>query len=387
MGDSFRTRIRHASNARHRANPLKRTRGAVGRQSHTSASLAPISGHAISLYNGLPALCMALSSTAKIFAINRFGAQLLGVAQATAVGRNATVWLEDTDRARFLQQLDACARSAIRVVHLNCTFVHRLGRLIQIRGTIRQAPELGPGTIALVGTMVVDRVGDPSGLLDRYLQQAVDSSTDWACIYDVEGQQIAFVGKLLAATVGRQPEELQGEKWRSCIHPQDRAQFVHHLRECIDAPSEQRGIEFRVRDAGGGWRWWSSRNRGFKAPQGRRLQGFVLGTVSDITARKQAELSLQNRIQQEQLLRGIAEKIYQSLDLDRILKTSVEEVRHLLDADWVTIYRWVDERGTVLVESRLEGHPSLLENSDLEDSVDRKLCHESFVAQLIRKKE
>ena len=385
MGHSFRTRTQHAGKARHRAAVRQQARAKSNQRAYPSTSITSAQLEGFSLYNGLPALYVALTPSAKILAINRFGAQLLGMAQAKAIGKDVIAWLDDTDRSSFLEQIDTCTRSAVHIAHLNFTFVHRLGRLIQIRGSFRQIPELGPGTVAFVGTIVRDRVGDPSGLLDRYLKQAVESSTDWACIFDAERQEIAFIGKMLSANLGRQPKDLLGLKWRTLVHPQDVELLGHHLGECADNPFTQSDIEFRVRDCHGEWRWWSSRDRGFVAPVGmlpeRRRQSFVLGTVRDITARKQAEIALHNRIQQEQLLRGIAEKIYESFDLDRILNASVEDVRHLLKADRVMLYRWEDDKGTILVESSCDTCPELLNDSDLQDDLDGE-----FFQQFARRK-
>ena len=366
-----------------------------------------------SLYDNLPALCMALTSTGRVVAINRFGAQLLGVHHAVAIGSNALDWLDEGDALAFFQHLQQCSRSALHVAPISCTFVHRLGRLIQIRGTIRQAPELGVGVMALAGILLSDRVTDPTGLLDRYLQQAIESSTDWACVYNVARRQVAFMGQKLLDTLGYRSENVQGQPWQAFIHPQDVVPLETHLLACLDRiprraslakwntasarangslhsshedfdasnrdsdselpPASPTDVEFRIRTNTGEWRWWSSQGKGFVAPAGllpeRRVEGFVLGTVRDITERKQAELSLQHRIKQERVLRGVAEKISDSLDLDRIFVTTADEVRHLLHADRVAIFRCGLTKGTVVAESRGINCPPLLNARELEEKL------------------
>ncbi|MBK1988654.1 diguanylate cyclase [Sphaerospermopsis aphanizomenoides BCCUSP55] len=61
---------------------------------------------------------------------------------------------------------------------------------------------------------------------------------------------------------------------------------------------------------------------------------------------------LRHKIEQEKLIVTITHKIRQSLNLEIILKTTVTEVRKLLQADRVIVYRFqADGSGTVLVES------------------------------------
>jgi GAF domain-containing protein len=70
------------------------------------------------------------------------------------------------------------------------------------------------------------------------------------------------------------------------------------------------------------------------------------------TERKQAEIQLQQTAQREQLIRMVTERIRQSLDLDDILTTTVTEVRRVLQADRVVLFKLdLQERGYVAQES------------------------------------
>ncbi|MGK7912001.1 MAG: GAF domain-containing protein [Synechococcus sp.] len=432
MGHPFLKRIRH--NSKHRQ---------LGRSTLRATSPQPPVVDTESVYNSLPALCMALTPSGRVVSLNRFGGQLLGVHHSVAIGNNVFGWLDEADAPAFISYLEQCSHSALHVAPISCAFVHRLGRLIQIRGTIRQAPEIGVGVMVLAGVLVGDRVTDPTGLLDRYLQQAINSSTDWACIYNVARRQMAFMGQKLLNSLGYSLENVRGQSWEAFVHPRDVAALEAYLQVCLERtprraelldwdadtngasqaiydPAEGRHtsvsdssfssdpvtipfsgdanpgsqlkqiesdadataltsqladvVEFRIRSRSGKWRWWSSQGSGFVAPAGllpeRRVEGFVLGTVRDITERKQAEVSLHHRIQQERVLRGVAEKISESLDLDRILVTTADEVRHLLHADRVAIFRYGLTKGTVVAESRDTNCPQLLNARELEEKLD-----------------
>jgi two-component system, cell cycle response regulator len=70
---------------------------------------------------------------------------------------------------------------------------------------------------------------------------------------------------------------------------------------------------------------------------------------------------LRGKIQKEQLIAKITQKIRQSLNLDMILSTTVIEVRKLLKTDRVIVYRFEpDYSGYVIVESIAPGWRSIL---------------------------
>jgi len=87
----------------------------------------------------------------------------------------------------------------------------------------------------------------------------------------------------------------------------------------------------------------------------------VLVIVRDITELKQAEEQQRKQAEREHLMRLITQRIHQSLDLQKILNTTVTEVRQTLQTDRVIIYRFdPDWSGIVIVESVDDAWQSLL---------------------------
>lgn len=81
----------------------------------------------------------------------------------------------------------------------------------------------------------------------------------------------------------------------------------------------------------------------------------------DITQRKQTEARLRQQAEREQLLGGMNQRIRQSLNLDEVLNTAVEEVRQFLACDRVTIYHFNPNwTGDMVVESVGQGWSSVL---------------------------
>ncbi len=80
--------------------------------------------------------------------------------------------------------------------------------------------------------------------------------------------------------------------------------------------------------------------------------GQIIGIGQDITERKQSELALKAQAEREQLMRTVAQRIRQSLNLQDILNATVQEVRDLLGVDRVVVYQFNSEMiGTIVAES------------------------------------
>ncbi|MHC0063872.1 PAS domain S-box protein [Nostoc sp. UIC 10890] len=80
--------------------------------------------------------------------------------------------------------------------------------------------------------------------------------------------------------------------------------------------------------------------------------GQIIGIGQDITERKQTELALKAQAEREQLMRTVAQRIRQSLNLQDILNATVKEVRDLLGVDRVVVYQFDSEMiGTIVAES------------------------------------
>ncbi len=104
----------------------------------------------------------------------------------------------------------------------------------------------------------------------------------------------------------------------------------------------------------------------------------IEGIARDITARKQAEIQLQQQGKRDRLLGAIASRIRQSLNLNEILQTTVEEVRQFLEANRVIIYRFDANHSGVLVAESVEPnwlleatrkmHATLLQEIQAEDN-------------------
>ncbi|MEA5617653.1 PAS domain S-box protein [Cronbergia sp. UHCC 0137] len=84
--------------------------------------------------------------------------------------------------------------------------------------------------------------------------------------------------------------------------------------------------------------------------------GQIVGIGQDITQRKQVERVFKIQAEREQLMRTVAERIRESLNLQDILNATVKEIRDLLEVDRVVVYQFsADMSGTIVAESVISG--------------------------------
>lgn len=125
-----------------------------------------------------------------------------------------------------------------------------------------------------------------------------------------------------------------------------RSEFIRLLHE-NDAVSE---FESQVYRSDRSIIWISENARAVRDFRGELL--YYEGTVEDITERKRSEEALRQQAERERLLTAIAQRIRNSLKLEEILQTTVDEVRQFLQTDRAIICRFQsDSTRIVAVES------------------------------------
>jgi len=147
-------------------------------------------------------------------------------------------------------------------------------------------------------------------------------------VYDLIERRNVYANRSLASLLGYSPEEVAalGDKVLAItMHPEDyRRALAHHARMAELAEGQVVEIEYRVKDAAGGWRWLHSWETIFERSEGgapRRM----LGIAQDVTRRVQMEEELRESRQKlsesEQRWRSIAENPFDFvIVLDRDLK-------------------------------------------------------------------
>ncbi len=160
---------------------------------------------------------------------------------------------------------------------------------------------------------------------------------------------VTYVNGHLCRLLGKSASEILGQSlWKLFPEFQDSLFEVHYRR----ALREQQPVEFEA--------FYTALNQWYAVrvfPTGRGLAVFF----QDITVQVASSTSLQRRQTQADLLHRLTLKIRQSLDLETVLQTALEEIRQLLQVDRTLIFQFQpDGSGMVVAESVAEPAFSLL---------------------------
>ncbi|AUT02586.1 ATPase [Nostoc sp. CENA543] len=152
------------------------------------------------------------------------------------------------------------------------------------------------------------------------------------------------------------------EEWSERVHPDDLDWVMQAIQAHFDRRTPYYITEHRVQCKDGTYKWILDRGQALWDETGNVVR--MVGSHTDITERKQTEAELQKQNLRSQLFAEITVKIRETLHIQEILQTSVQEVQKLLQADRVVIFRlWPDGSGTVEQEAVLPEWPVILGKS------------------------
>lgn len=123
---------------------------------------------------------------------------------------------------------------------------------------------------------------------DKRFGDTLDAVKDGIWDWQVQSGEI-FVSKNLYVILGYSGQEFAVNyvTWQALVHPEDIQTTEEILKHGIES-GEAFNIDLRMRMKAGAWRWFSMRGRAVERQADGRV-ARILGTLSDISARKQAE--------------------------------------------------------------------------------------------------
>ncbi len=157
-----------------------------------------------------------------------------------------------------------------------------------------QVPVTGNDELAHLGRVFNDtalRLRDLYATLqsseDR-LRLVIDTIPAYAWSARPDGS-VDFINKRVLEYTGRSMEEILSWNWGSVVHPDDLARYVDDWRAAL-AAGQSMESEVRLRQAGGNYRWWLTRNVPLRDEGGNIVKWY--GSAIDIEERKRAEEAL-----------------------------------------------------------------------------------------------
>ncbi len=188
--------------------------------------------------------------------------------------------------------------------------------------------------------------------LNRFFSVALDL----LCIASLDGRFVRL-NQQWETVLGYPLAELENRQFLEFVHPDDLEGTLQEMN-CLEQGGVVLNFVNRYRCRDGQYRWIEWRS----APR----ETFIYAAARDITDRVRAEQQERQRAEREQVLREITQRIRQSLELQTIFDTACPEIRQVLAADRVGIFRFDgngsdnDQTGYFVAESVGADLPSIV---------------------------
>src|SRR5258708_7691918 len=170
---------------------------------------------------------------------------------------------------------------------------------------------------------------------------AVDCPEEIFWMMHAETEEITYINPAYATITGHTVQSLQENpsSYRELIHAEDRIRVLSRLQDLRDSGVLDEDFRFTRADGEVRWAW----AKGVPVP----LEGgtrWLVGTVQDITSRKQAEMKISEQVDAVEAARAEAEALRkstlalsQNLAMDSVLDTLLQCIYELIPFDKATV--------------------------------------------------
>ncbi|MEB3830361.1 response regulator [Phormidium sp. CCY1219] len=198
---------------------------------------------------------------------------------------------------------------------------------------------------------------------------AVSGTNDGIWDWDLKTNRV-YYSPVLVQILGYEEGELPANfsTWSERIHPDDWLVTLAVLEEHRHSRSSTFQHIHRLKHKQGHWLWVEVKGKYLEDRAGEPYR--AIGTLTDITARKQAEDALRESAQREKALSAVIQKMRKSLDIDEIFAATTSELRQVINCDRVLIYQFnSDWSGEFVAESVGEEWKPLLYGAPLSNTI------------------
>jgi two-component system sensor histidine kinase/response regulator len=140
------------------------------------------------------------------------------------------------------------------------------------------------------------------------------------------------------------------EAFEQLLHPDDRQQVLSTIDAYLARRLPSLEIEFRALHCDRSWRWLLC--RGVALWDEHQTPYRLVGSHTDITERKEAEVAIRESVERDRTIARIVQQMRASLDLKTIFNDTAQELRSALDCDRILMYRFnADWSGIFVAEA------------------------------------
>ncbi|MEA5415186.1 GAF domain-containing protein [Synechococcus sp. BA-132 BA5] len=300
--------------------------------------------------------------------VNRAWLRLLGYEQADlcTLSFYDIIYPETASICRRLIE-DMRSGSLLNSNTIELTFITKDRQEVIVEGSVNCRQDEGvPVAARGIFRDVTDRKRSEHLLQEREARyrSLMEGASDAILLSDPEGNLLE-VNRRAEELLGRSKEELV-QMHMSQLHPSDEVERARAAFEGIVEGEHHQYLDIKVQNSSGQIIPVDITCTRLRVGKNVIIQGIF----RDISERHRAQQMAQQQAQRESLLREVTQRIRQSLDLQTIFDTACEEIREVLGADRVGVFRFDENTGfndgQFVAEAVLAAYPSAL-NAPIHD--------------------
>ncbi len=243
------------------------------------------------LYDKTPGIFFTLDATGKILSVNQFGANCLGYAPCDLTQKSIFSLFASFECERLSNVLTELLKNSSEEVknrefYLNCPDSKIVW--VKVKARMLIDAEQNSTILMVCEDITAYKLSQASKQSEQSFRELADSAPVMLWMTDENGVHNFFNCSWLKFT-GRKIEQELGLGWLNNLHENDRELYLATYYQTLKE-KEQFQIQYRLKNAGGDYRWVSETGVPRFASNGN-LEGYV-GCCIDITECKKAEIAV-----------------------------------------------------------------------------------------------
>jgi PAS domain S-box-containing protein len=172
---------------------------------------------------------------------------------------------------------------------------------------------------------------------EKFLNSIIENIPNMIFVKDADELKFIRLNKAAENLLGYAREELIGKSDHDFFTPEEANFFVSEDRKTLASQNISEILEEEIHTKHQGIRILHTKKIAITNKHGQPK--YLVGVSEDITDRKEAEQIIKQQAEREHLLLQTTQRIRQSLDLSSIFNTATQEIRQLINADRVGIFK------------------------------------------------
>lgn len=169
--------------------------------------------------------------------------------------------------------------------------------------------------------------------------------------------------------------------WYEQLHPDDQKRVISGIRAAIASGESSWSDEYRYCRADGAYTYVSDVGYIIHDSAGKPVR--MIGGMTDITERKQAQAVLETRVQQQAVIAALGQRALANIDLSALIDEATTLVAYSLDVEYCKLLELMPDQNTLLLRSGVGWNPKLISRATVGIEADSQAGYTLLVNEPI----